>query len=125
VTDQPPICIAALYHFTRFEDPASLRPGLLACVEQNEVRGTLLLASEGINGTVAGSDAGIHAVLDYIRDLPGCADLEWKESRATEMPFHRTKVRLKKEIVTMGQPDLDPLDGVGTYVDPQDWNALI
>jgi len=125
VTDQPPICIAALYHFTRFEDPASLRPGLLACVEQNEVRGTLLLASEGINGTVAGSDAGIYAVLDYIRDLPGCADLEWKESRATEMPFHRTKVRLKKEIVTMGQPDLDPLDGVGTYVDPQDWNALI
>lgn len=125
MTDQPPICIAALYHFTRFEDPASLRPGLLACVEQNEVRGTLLLASEGINGTVAGSDAGIYAVLDYIRDLPGCADLEWKESRATEMPFHRTKVRLKKEIVTMGQPDLDPLDGVGTYVDPQDWNALI
>ncbi|GAB5350390.1 oxygen-dependent tRNA uridine(34) hydroxylase TrhO [Qipengyuania sp. 483] len=125
MTDQPPICIAALYHFTRFEDPASLRPGLLACVEQNEVRGTLLLASEGINGTVAGSDAGIHAVLDYIRDLPGCADLEWKESRATEMPFHRTKVRLKKEIVTMGQPNLDPLDGVGTYVDPQDWNALI
>ncbi len=125
MTDQPSICIAALYHFTRFEDPASLRPGLLACVEQNEVRGTLLLASEGINGTVAGSDAGIHAVLDYIRHLPGCADLEWKESRATEMPFHRTKVRLKKEIVTMGQPDLDPLDGVGTYVDPQDWNALI
>ena len=69
MTDQPPICIAALYHFTRFEDPASLRPGLLACVEQNEVRGTLLLASEGINGTVAGSDAGIHAVVLQLKGL--------------------------------------------------------
>ena len=123
--DQPPIRIAALYHFTRFEDPASLRPGLLACAETNDVRGTLLLASEGINGTIAGSDAGITSVLDYIRALPGCADFEWKESRAAKMPFHRIKVRLKKEIVTMGQPGLDPLDGVGTYVDPQDWNALI
>ena len=121
----PPVRIAALYHFTRFEDPAALKSGLLACAEENSVRGTLLLAKEGINGTVAGTDAGIEALLDYIRDLPGCSDLVWKESRASEMPFHRTKVRLKKEIVTMGQPDLDPVEGVGTYVDPQDWNALI
>ena len=120
-----PIRIAALYHFTRFEDPAALKPGLLACAETNRVRGTLLLAKEGINGTVAGSDAGIEALLDYIRALPGCAGLEWKESRAADMPFHRTKVRLKREIVTMGQPDLDPVDGVGTYVDPQEWNELI
>ena len=120
-----PIRIAALYHFTRFEDPAALKPGLLACAETNRVRGTLLLAKEGINGTVAGSDAGIEALLDYIRALPGCAGLEWKESRASDMPFHRTKVRLKREIVTMGQPDLDPVDGVGTYVDPQEWNELI
>ncbi|NNC53848.1 MAG: rhodanese-related sulfurtransferase [Erythrobacter sp.] len=120
-----PIRIAALYHFTRFDDPAALKPGLLAYAEENGVRGTLLLANEGINGTIAGSDNGIEAVLDYIRKLPGCADLDWKESRAEELPFHRTKVRLKREIVTMGQPDLDPVDGAGTYVDPQDWNALI
>ncbi|QZD90276.1 rhodanese-related sulfurtransferase [Qipengyuania aurantiaca] len=120
-----PIRIAALYHFTRFEDPAALRPALFACAEANGVRGTLLLAQEGINGTIAGGDAGIEAVLDHIRSLPGCEGLDWKESRAAEMPFHRTKVRLKREIVTMGQPDLDPVDGVGTYVEAQDWNALI
>ncbi len=125
VTELPPIRIAALYHFTRFEDPALLREGLLECAETNGVRGTLLLAGEGINGTIAGSNDGVEAVLSHIRALPGCADLEWKESRAAELPFHRTKVRLKREIVTMGQPDLDPVDGVGTYVDPQDWNALI
>ena len=124
MTDMP-IRIAALYHFTRFEDPAALRPALLGCAEANGVRGTLLLAQEGINGTIAGSDAGIEAVLDHIRSLPGCEAFDWKESRASEMPFHRTKVRLKREIVTMGQPDLDPVDGVGTYVDAQDWNALI
>lgn len=120
-----PVRIAALYHFTRFEEPAALRGELLACAEENGVRGTLLLAQEGINGTIAGSDRGVEAVLTHIRALPGCAGLEWKESRAGEMPFHRTKVRLKREIVTMGQPNLDPVDGVGTYVDPQDWNALI
>jgi len=89
------------------------------------VRGTLLLAREGINGTIAGSDAAIDDVLAHIRGLPGCDTIEVKESRATDKPFHRMKVRLKKEIVTMGQPDLDPLAGVGTYVAPQDWNALI
>ncbi|WP_034922594.1 rhodanese-related sulfurtransferase [Erythrobacter sp. SD-21] len=124
MTDMP-IRIAALYHFTRFEDPAALRPALLARAETNGVRGTLLLAQEGINGTIAGSDAGIETVLDHIRSLPGCEKLDWKESRAAQMPFHRTKVRLKHEIVTMGQPDLDPVNGVGTYVDAQDWNALI
>ena len=89
------------------------------------MRGTLLLAREGINGTIAGSDESIDAVLAHVRTLPGCSNIEVKESRSNTMPFHRTKVRLKKEIVTMGQPDLDPLSGVGTYVDPQDWNALI
>ncbi len=120
-----PIRIVALYHFTRFDDPASLRAPLQALCEKQGVRGTLLLAGEGINGTIAGSDDGIQAVLDHIRALPGCADLEVKESRADRMPFYRSKVRLKKEIVTMGQPDLDPVDGVGTYVAPEDWNALI
>lgn len=125
VIDQPPIRIAALYHFTRFDDPAALRQGLLACAEENGVCGTLLLAREGINGTIAGSDEAVEAVLAKVRALPGCANLEWKESRAKEMPFHRTKVRVKREIVTMGQPDLDPVDGVGTYVDAQDWNELM
>ncbi|HAB04653.1 MAG TPA: hypothetical protein DCE35_03810, partial [Alcanivorax sp.] len=124
MTDDP-IRIAALYQFARFDDPRVLRAPLLAVCEANAVRGTLLLAKEGINGTIAGSDKGVEAALDHIRALPGCAEIEIKESRAAIMPFHRTKVRLKKEIVTMGQPDLDPLAGVGTYVAPEDWNALI
>lgn len=117
--------IAALYQFTRFDEPASLKPALLDACLANNVRGTLLLAREGINGTIAGMDAGIEVVLDHIRGLPGCAQLEVKESRSFTEPFHRMKVRLKKEIVTMGQPDLNPLAGVGTYVAPEDWNALI
>ena len=117
--------IAALYHFTRFDDPAAIRPDLLALCEAQGVRGTLLLAREGINGTIAGSTDGIDRVLNHIRQLPGCTELEVKFSQADAMPFNRMKARLKKEIVTMGQPDLDPMDGVGTYVDPQDWNALI
>ena len=120
-----PIRIAALYQFARFDDPKTLRAPLLALCEENGVRGTLLLAREGINGTIAGTDTGVEAVLDHIRALPGCDAIEVKESRAEGLPFHRTKVRLKKEIVTMGQPDLDPLAGVGTYVAPEDWNALI
>lgn len=117
--------VAALYHFTRFTDPAALRAPLLACAEAGGVKGSLLLAQEGINGTIAGPRAGIDAVLAHIRALPGCADLVWKESTAAEMPFGRMKVRLKKEIVTMGQPDVDPRARVGHYVEPADWNALI
>ncbi|MEN9717533.1 MAG: hypothetical protein RIQ99_411 [Pseudomonadota bacterium] len=117
--------VAALYHFCRFADCASLRAPLLAVCQDNSVRGTLLLASEGINGTIAGSAAGIAAVLAHIRGLPGCGGLEVKFSGAPAMPFHRMKVRLKREIVTMGEPDIDPLGSVGTYVEPEDWNALI
>ena len=120
-----PVRIAALYHFTRFADPTAIRSDLFALCEANGVRGTLLLAREGINGTIAGSVEAIEAVLGHIRQLPGCATLEAKFSEAAAVPFNRMKVRLKREIVTMGQPDLDPLAGVGTYVDPQDWNALI
>ncbi|MFC7705874.1 rhodanese-related sulfurtransferase [Plastorhodobacter daqingensis] len=119
------LTVAALYHFTRFPDPAALRGPLLQCCETAGVRGSLLLAREGINGTIAGTRAGIDAVLDHVRALPGCAALEWKESPAPAMPFGRMKVRLKKEIVTMGQPEVDPLAGTGHYVDPRDWNALI
>jgi UPF0176 protein len=117
--------IAALYHFTRFQDPAALQGPLKDLCLSQGVTGSLLLAGEGINGTIAGSRAGIDAVLAHIRALPGCADLEWKESSAQDQPFGRMKVRLKKEIVTMGQPDVDPRARVGHYVDPADWNALI
>ncbi|RWR44660.1 rhodanese-related sulfurtransferase [Sinirhodobacter ferrireducens] len=117
--------VAALYHFTRFDDPAALRGPLLACAEAGGVRGSLLLAREGINGTIAGPRAGVDTLLAHIRALPGCEGLEWKESGAAEMPFGRMKVRLKREIVTMGEPDVDPRAAVGHYVEPAEWNALI
>ncbi len=122
---QLPICVAALYQFTRVADCDAVRRDLAALCCGQGVKGTLLLADEGVNGTIAGSDQAIAAVVAFIRALPGCADLEVKYSRAEKMPFHRMKVRVKREIVTMGQPDIDPLAGAGRYVAPQDWNALI
>lgn len=119
------IRVAALYRFTRFEDCAALRAPLDQLCRAHAIRGTLLLAPEGINGTIAGSTEGIEAVLTYIRALPDCADLDVKFSSASAMPFHRMKVRMKREIVTMGVEDIDPRTTVGTYVDPHDWNALI
>lgn len=119
------LTVAALYHFTAFPDPAALKGPLAQLACRNGVKGTLLLAREGINGTIAGSRAGIDAVLAHIRALPGCAALDWKESTAETMPFGRMKVRIKREIVTMGQPDVDPIAAVGNYVEPADWNALI
>lgn len=119
------LTVAALYHFTRFEDPAALKGPLARIACANGVRGTLLLAPEGINGTIAGTRDGIDAVLAHIRALPGCEGLDWKESPAEVMPFGKMKVRLKREIVTMGQPDVDPRAAVGHYVEPADWNALI
>lgn len=121
----PPIQVAALYRFAPMGDCERLRPELLTMCRENAVRGTLLLASEGINGTIAGSPEGVAKVLDRIRALPGCADLDVKFSAAAVMPFHRTKVRIKREIVTMGQPQIDPVANAGTYVAPHDWNALI
>ena len=123
--DPRPVRIAALYHFTRFEDCAAIQGPLASLCRAEGVRGTLLLAAEGINGTIAGSDAAIDRVLDHIRALPGCSGLEVKESRADALPFHRMKVRIKREIVTMGQPEIDPVANAGQYVAPQDWNALI
>jgi UPF0176 protein len=119
------LTVAALYKFTRFEDPDALRAPLKAVCEAGGVKGSLLLAPEGINGTIAGPREGIDAALTHIRGLPGCADLEWKESTAAAMPFGRMKVRLKREIVTMGVPETDPNALVGTYVAPAEWNALI
>ncbi|MEX5730043.1 UPF0176 protein [Rhodovulum iodosum] len=119
------VTIAALYHFTRLDDPAALVAPLRAVCAAGGVKGSLLLAGEGVNGTIAGPRAGIDAVLAHLRALPGCNALEWKESHAAEMPFGRIKVRLKREIVTMGQPDIDPRARVGHYVEPRDWNTLI
>ncbi|MGJ5617919.1 rhodanese-related sulfurtransferase [Sulfitobacter sp. MF3-043] len=117
--------IAALYHFSRFDEPDALQPALLdLCVAQG-VQGTLLLAHEGVNGTIAGPQAGIETVIANLRALPGCADLEWKMSTSNNRPFGKMKVKVKSEIVTMGQPDVDPLSRVGNYVEPRDWNALI
>jgi UPF0176 protein len=111
--------IAALYHFTRFDDPAALQGAASGALRGMGISGSLLLAREGINGTIAGPREGIDRVLAHIRALPGCADLEWKESTSADQPFRRLKVRLKKEIVTMGQPDVDPRARVGHYVAPK------
>jgi len=117
--------IAALYHFCRFEDPGAIRGPLLDLCRAEDVTGTLLLAREGINGTVAGSANAIEKVLAHICALPGCAALEHKKSQSSAAPFARLKVRLKKEIVTMGRPEVDPRAATGHYVDPTDWNDLI
>ncbi|SIR00301.1 UPF0176 protein [Rhizobium sp. RU20A] len=120
-----PVLVAALYHFAAFESCADFREPLQALCDAHGIRGTLLLAREGINGTVAGTDAAIGALLAFLRSRPEFEKLEHKESRASKMPFLRMKVRVKKEIVTMGVEDIDPNRIVGTYVDPKDWNALI
>ena len=119
------IVVSAFYHFTRLDDPSVLRRPLLDALAGQHLRGTVLLAREGVNGTLAGSRGGIDAGMAYLRTLPGCAALGHKESTAAEMPFYRLKVRLKNEIVTMGVPDIDPTLSVGTYVDPADWNDLL
>lgn len=119
------IQIAALYKFFRFPDYAERRQGLAAKFCGLGIKGSLLLAEEGINGTIAGTPEAIAEALATLRALPGAEGLEAKFSEAEEMPFLRLKVRLKREIVTMGVPGTDPNDLVGTYVKPQDWNALI
>jgi UPF0176 protein len=120
-----PVTVVALYHFTRLENFTELREPLLDLSTEQGIKGTLLLAHEGINGTVAGTAEAIQALVAYLRSLPAFSDLEVKYSHALEMPFHRLKVRLKKEIVTMGIEDVDPLKSAGTYVMARDWNALI
>ncbi len=120
-----PFVVAALYRFADFADPPAMRAPLLALCEAEGVRGTLLLAPEGINGTIAGTAEGVAQVIAYVRTLPDCHELDVKYAQADTWPFGRMKVRVKREIVTMGQPDLDPARQAGTYVDPVDWNALI
>jgi len=120
-----PFRVAALYRFARLDAFEALRAPLAAFCCGRGIKGTLLLAHEGVNGTVAGSEADIAALVEHLEAIDGLAGLEIKYSSAAEMPFHRMKVRLKREIVTMGVGDLDPATSAGTYVAPADWNALI
>jgi len=117
--------VAALYRFAPFDDPAALRQPLLDLCAEHGVKGTLLLAREGVNGTIAGSEVGIAAVIAHIRALPDCADLDVKYSTAATMPFGRLKVRLKKEIVTLKVPGIDPARDAAPYIAPADWNAIV
>lgn len=121
----PEVVVAALYKFVRLPDYEAQQAPLQAACDGAGVMGTLLLANEGINGTIAGSRAGIDAVINHIREIPGLEELDWKESYSFRMPFKRMRVRLKREIVTMGVEGIDPKKTVGTYVAPEDWNALI
>jgi UPF0176 protein len=120
---------AALYKFVSLPDYRELQAPLLAVCEANKIKGTLLLAEEGINGTIAGLPVHIAKVLEYLRHdaiwQGRLADLEHKESWAARMPFYRMKVRLKQEIVKLGVPEVKPSEMAGTYVRPEDWNALI
>ena len=117
--------VAALYKFTSLPDYTFLREPLQNICDLYGIKGTLLLALEGLNGTIAGNAAGIANIISFLRADPRLADLDVKYSAAEDMPFYRMKVRLKREIVTMGVEGVDPNKTVGTYVDPADWNALI
>lgn len=117
--------VAALYHFVELDDYITLQKPFTEFCEQRDIIGTLLLAREGINGTVAGPEQGVRELLDFLRADPRMVSLEHKEAWADVMPFYRLKIKLKKEIVTLGVPDLKTAEMVGQYVAPQDWNTLI
>jgi UPF0176 protein len=119
------ICVAAFYHFAPFDDPRALQAPLLALCKEQAIKGTILLATEGVNGTIAGSKSAVEAIMAHIRSLPGCAALDVKFSAAREMPFYRMKVRIKNEIVTLGVPGIDPARNAGRYVEAAEWNAVI
>lgn len=119
------IIVAALYRFTRIDQPEALRDPLLNLMTEHGIKGTLLLAAEGINGTVAGQREAIDALVTWLKNDTRFVDLSYKESTCDVMPFARAKVKLKAEIVTMGVADIDPNRVVGTYIEPRDWNTLI
>lgn len=121
----PQYVVCALYKFVRLENFESLKEPLLELMKTNQVKGTLLLAREGINGTVASDREGIDTLLEWLESIPELGSITSKESLNHFMPFNRTKVKLKKEIVTMGVENIDPSQSAGTYIKPQDWNALI
>jgi len=124
-SNSAPIVVCALYKFVTLESFEQLRQPLQDVMLQQDVKGTLLLAQEGINGTIAGSREGIDAVLNHLRTDPRLSQLDTKESYDESQPFYRSKVKLKREIVTMGVEGIDPKRVVGTYVKPSEWNDLI
>ena len=117
--------ICALYKFTRLDDFEEIQLPLRSFLDSLSVKGTLLLAREGINGTISGTKVSLEKVLDYLQSDPRFLDLEFKFSYSKKIPFKRLKVKLKKEIVTMGLTEIDPTHSAGTYVKPKDWNELI
>jgi UPF0176 protein len=117
--------VATFYRFTTLEDHASLQGPIEACCRAHDIRGIILLAPEGINATISGTREGVMAVIDHLKEDPRLAGLTWKESEAARQPFRKMRVRLKREIVTMGVEGIDPAHLAGTYVKPEDWNALI
>ena len=127
MSDRPStqVVVAALYKFVSLDNFRELREPLLDQCAASGIKGTLLLAHEGINGTIAGTREGVDEVLAFLKNDSRLAQLEHKESYDDHMPFHRMKVKLKKEIVTMGVEEIDPNEVVGTYVKPRDWNALV
>ncbi len=120
-----PLTVATFYKFIALPDYETLQPPLKEICQIQQVKGTVLLAAEGINGTLAGTRHGIDAVLAHIQSDQRLSDLDIKESPAVDFPFEKLKIRLKKEIVTLGLPDVSPIQQVGTYVTAQQWNELI
>lgn len=120
-----PFTVAALYRFAPLPDPDAIAQDLRSLCASLGTCGTLILAQEGINGTVAGTAEAIAALIGHLRDLPGCADLDVKYSTSMAAPFARMKVKVKAEIVTLGAGNLDPARQAGTHLDPAEWNALI
>jgi UPF0176 protein len=119
------IAVATFYKFVALPNYRELQPRFYAQCQQQGIKGTILLAAEGINGTLAGTAAAVEAILSHLQADPRLQDLEVKRSTASEMPFARLKVKLKREIVAFGVPEANPTQQVGTYVEPQDWNDLI
>ena len=117
--------VAAFYKFADLPDFEIMQKTLLSLCQKHDLRGTILLAKEGINGTISGTRSGMDALAAFFKEEPRFVDMEYKESQAETIPFYRLKVRLKKEIVTIGVPTVNPNKEVGTYVKPEDWNRLI
>lgn len=117
--------IATFYKFVTLSELETNSSQILAFCENNQLKGTIILASEGINGTIAGNSEAIAQALTFLSNISGLEDLEFKQSTATKPPFARLKVKIKKEIVTLGRPEVNPNQQVGTYVAPQDWNQII
>lgn len=122
---KPQFTVRTFYRFVRLENIADLRQEILACATENKLCGTILLANEGINSTIAGSAEGMNRFWQQLTGYPEFSDMEYKESYAEDAPFKRMKVRLKREIVSLYQPQVDPTQVVGEYVEAKDWNALI